>query len=143
MLSATGWFGVDYPAQWKPLLLPTAQAAVFSAALCFADGNQLQTALLRRDVLDQRLRQGNVPAKEREYLIERMFAEVGCQVSKQPLDKKSDNVICNLPGETSETIVVGGHYDFIDRGQGIVDDWSGTSMLVSLYETLKLQAHKH
>lgn len=52
-------------------------------------------------------------------------------------------MICDSPREATATIVVGGHLDFIDAGQGIVDDWSGAAMLASLYETLKPQTSKH
>jgi Zn-dependent M28 family amino/carboxypeptidase len=91
----------------------------------------------------ERLREGSVRAKERQDLIERLFREVGCDVTLQPIDKKSANVICDLPGETSDTLIVGAHFDFADEGQGIVDDWSGTSMLVSLYQALKANVSKH
>lgn len=52
-------------------------------------------------------------------------------------------MICTLPGQTRSTIVVGGHFDYIDRGQGIVDDWSGASLLPSLYTALKSQPRQH
>ena len=52
-------------------------------------------------------------------------------------------MICTLTGEEASTIVVGGHFDYADRGSGIVDDWSGASLLPSLYEALKAQKRKH
>lgn len=39
--------------------------------------------------------------------------------------------------------MIGAHFDFADEGQGIVDDWSGVSLLVSLYQTLKTENAKH
>ena len=116
--------------------------ALIACAICSAaDGLQLK--LVNPDLVDNRLREGNVRAKERQDLIERLFREVGCEVTLQPIDKKSANVICDLQGETTATIVVGAHFDFADEGQGIVDDWSGASMLVSLYQALKVNAPKH
>ena len=41
------------------------------------------------------------------------------------------------------TIVIGGHFDYADQGKGIVDDWSGASLLPSLYQSLKEQKRKH
>lgn len=73
----------------------------------------------------------------------RLFQSVGCDAKTQLVDRKSGNVICDFPGETSETIIVSGHFDFIGAGRGIVDDWSGASMLASLYETLRPIALKH
>ena len=59
------------------------------------------------------------------------------------MDKKSGNVICTLPGQTSSTIIIGGHFDFADEGTGIVDDWSGASLLPSLYQALKSRPRRH
>lgn len=59
------------------------------------------------------------------------------------MDKRSGNVICTLPGRTPSTIVIGGHFDFVEAGQGIVDDWSGASLLPSLYQALKSRPRQH
>ena len=110
-------------------------------ALCVADG--LALTLASPTVLEERLRAGEVPARERQNVVARLFQQVGCQVTLQQIDKRSSNVVCNLAGETSATIVVGAHFDFADEGRGIVDDWSGASLLVSLYQTLKTDRPKH
>jgi Zn-dependent M28 family amino/carboxypeptidase len=90
-----------------------------------------------------RLRAGAVSEKERQQAIEKLFEQAGCKVSLQRVDRHSSNVICSLPGKTPATIVVGAHYDFAGPGQGIVDDWSGASLLVSLFETLKAEPREH
>src|SRR5581483_12410165 len=51
--------------------------------------------------------------------------------------------VCTLRGESSSVITVGGHFDFVERGNGIVDDWSGVSLLPSLYQALKAQQRRH
>ena len=94
-------------------------------------------------VVKKRLASGEVKPRQRQAAIRDLFGEVGCTVEEQPIDKNSGNVICTLPGQTSSTIVVGGHFDFVDRGRGIVDDWSGVSLLPSLYESLKGRHHQH
>ena len=124
------------------VLTATLLLAVCSAFSVTTDKG-LRLNLLGPNLLSERLQQGHVRAKERQSAIERLFGEVGCQVSRQPVEGKSANVICDLPGETSATIVVGAHFDFVEHGQGIVDDWSGASLLVSLYQTLKPQTLKH
>ncbi len=53
------------------------------------------------------------------------------------------NVVCELPGETESTVIVGGHFDFAEKGEGIVDDWSGAALLPSLYEALKGVSRRH
>lgn len=104
---------------------------------------KIEVQLVQPPKLKERLEQGAVPQKERQPAIRRIFEEAGCTVEEQRVEKGASNVICTLPGETNSTIVVGGHYDFIDRGAGIVDDWTGTSMLPSLFEALKGKPRKH
>jgi Zn-dependent M28 family amino/carboxypeptidase len=41
-----------------------------------------------------------------------------------------------LPGSTDEAIYVTAHYDKVESGEGAIDNWSGASLLPSLYQTL-------
>lgn len=116
-------------------------ALALCSIACLA--GQLELKLISRSVVENRLRAGEVPAGERQNLIAKLFQESGCPVSQQPIDRRFSNVICKLPGETSATIVIGAHFDFVDRGKGIVDDWSGVSLLASLYQTLKGERRRH
>lgn len=95
------------------------------------------------NLIKERLEKGEVSAKKRQETIRELFEAVGCAAREQPIDKHSGNVICTLPGETKSTVVVGGHFDFASRGKGIVDDWSGASLLPSLYQSLKNKPRKH
>jgi Zn-dependent M28 family amino/carboxypeptidase len=52
-------------------------------------------------------------------------------------------VICVLPGETTKTVVVGAHFDHVDRGYGIVDNWSGAALLPNLLQWLESASRKH
>ena len=83
---------------------------------------------------------------EREGLIRKWFVEAGCtNVSEQAVGRKlPPNVICVLPGETREAIVVGAHTDKVDRiGDGVVDNWAGAVLLPALVYSLGAQAHRH
>jgi Zn-dependent M28 family amino/carboxypeptidase len=110
-------------------------------------------AVLRSDTLvvepvqlttiSKRLEAGVLPRDKRETGIRELFVEAGCEPAAQKVNKRTSNVICTLPGESASTIVVGAHFDFVRAGQGIVDDWSGTSLLPSLYEALKGKVRKH
>jgi len=53
------------------------------------------------------------------------------------------NLICVLPGETQEVIVVGAHTDHVTVGEGVVDNWSGASLLPSLLFSLNGQKRHH
>jgi len=106
-------------------------------------GENISTDLVKPEVIQQRLEAGAVAASKRQDTIRRLFEHVGCAAQEQRVDRKSANVICALPGETPSTIVIGGHIDFVELGQGIVDDWSGASLLPSLYQALKSRTHHH
>ncbi|HKM82553.1 MAG TPA: M28 family peptidase [Candidatus Acidoferrum sp.] len=76
-----------------------------------------------------------------------MFTEAGCNeqhLSEQPVKgSKLPNVICILPGSSDKVIIVGAHFDHVSEGDGVVDNWSGASLLPSLYEAVKDEPHKH
>jgi Zn-dependent M28 family amino/carboxypeptidase len=40
-------------------------------------------------------------------------------------------------------IIVGAHLDRVSTGDGVVDNWSGASLLPSLYEAVKIVPRKH
>jgi Zn-dependent M28 family amino/carboxypeptidase len=47
------------------------------------------------------------------------------------------------PGTSDRVIIVGAHFDPISAGDGVVDNWSGASLLPSLYQSTKVDPHKH
>lgn len=57
--------------------------------------------------------------------------------------KDPPNIICTLRGATNSVIIVGAHFDHAEEGAGAVDDWSGASLLPSLYQALKDAPRKH
>jgi aminopeptidase-like protein len=116
----------------------TLLAGFLIASSCLAQ--KIGINLVDEKTIQERLDRGLVPPKERESTIDSIFEKAGCSVEEQQVRKTASNVICTLPGETEQTIVVSGHFDFSDKGQGIVDDWSGTALLPSLYEALKSKA---
>jgi len=119
----------------------TAIVATLLTSCCLAEN--LQVSLAVEALIKTRLERGVVGPGQRQATIRELFTDEECMVEEQPIDKKAGNVICTLSGQTSSTIVVGGHFDFADRGQGIVDDWSGTSLLPSLYRALKVVPRRH
>lgn len=48
-----------------------------------------------------------------------------------------------LPGSSDKVIIVGAHFDHVSAGYGVVDNWSGASLLPSLYEAVKVEPRKH
>jgi hypothetical protein len=84
---------------------------------------------------------------KREAVLEGMFEQSGCQgasLSEQPVTyQKLPNVICSEPGISLSRVIVGAHYDKVARGGGVVDNWSGASLLPSLFESLHGKPHQH
>jgi Peptidase family M28 len=105
---------------------------------------QVRYQLVKKDILMQRLASAPLKNEDREQALVEMFASVGCKAELEQLPhSKLANVICVLPGTSTDTMIVGGHFDKVDRGKGIVDDWSGASMLPSLYQSLKDRPRRH
>jgi hypothetical protein len=113
-----------------------------------ASGQKTHLRLQSRQVVELHLKSFSTKNSEREGLIRKWLAESGCKdanLSEQALDRKlPPNVICVLPGETQEVIVVGAHTDHVDSfGDGVVDNWSGASLLPSLLYSLNAQPRHH
>jgi putative aminopeptidase FrvX len=71
--------------------------------------------------------------------LRQMFTEAGCQdhLSEAKVrGSKLPNVVCTLPGTAEVTIVVTAHFDNAGPGEGAIDNWSGASLLPSLYESM-------
>jgi Iap family predicted aminopeptidase len=117
---------------------------IFTASAFAQSGQYLQ---LQRTVIEDRLRQyaGQNPA--RAVIIKRLFEDAGCrrnQLEDQPVSNSlSPNVICRLPGTGNKVIIVGAHFDHVQKGEGVVDNWSGASLLPSLYQSLSSKSRRH
>src|SRR5580765_7064883 len=100
-----------------------------------------------REVVEARLGKYAGSNKQREITLKQMFGEAGCDdqhLSEQPVKgSKQPNIICLLPGTSDKVIIVGAHFDRVPEGDGVVDNWSGASLLPSLYETVKIEPRKH
>lgn len=100
-----------------------------------------------RDVVEERLKRYGGNDKEREATLKQMFSDAGCDdqhLSEQAVKGvKLSNVICILPGGSDQTIIVGAHFDHVSAGDGVVDNWSGASLLPSLYQAVKIEPRRH
>jgi hypothetical protein len=126
--------------------LAGALIACITCAVCASA--QIHFRLQTREAVEGHLKSFSTRNSEREALIRRWFAESGCKdanLSEQALDRKlPPNVICVLPGETQQVIVVGAHTDHVDSfGDGVVDNWTGAVLLPSLLYSLSAQPRHH
>ena len=78
------------------------------------------------------------PARAQELI--RLFQVRGCEephlTQQQFHKKKPPNIVCTVPGETDEEIVVGAHFDAVPGSVGALDNWAGAAMLPSLYSAV-------
>jgi aminopeptidase-like protein len=102
---------------------------------------------LSAEVIERRLRRLHAKDAEREGELKALFREAGCaaeRITEQAVSRKGPpNLICTLPGSTDSLIIVSAHFDHVPEGDGAVDDWSGASLLPSIYEALKVQERRH
>jgi len=100
-----------------------------------------------RETVEARLQKYAGNNKQREATLKQMFADAGCDaqhLSEQPVkESKLPNVVCSLPGTSGKVIIVGAHFDHVSEGDGVVDNWSGASLLPSLFEAIKKEPRKH
>ncbi len=129
----------------KSRLCFTAAALLVFAAAANAQSNQHEQ--LERNLIEDRLRQYAGPNPARGITMVKLFAEAGCsgeRLQEQPVDHAdAPNVICRLPGNGNGVIIVGAHFDYVPAGEGVVDNWSGSSLLPSLYQSLSGMPRRH
>ncbi len=140
--ACVAWTSAQSPAQ-IPAQIPAQRSAQIQAQRSAQIHFRLQT----REVVEGRLKSFSTKNGEREALIRKWFADSGCKaanLSEQALDRKlPPNVICVLPGETQQVIVVGAHTDKVESGDGVVDNWTGAALLPALVYSLSAQRRYH
>src|SRR6266496_275794 len=112
--------------------------------LCAQAG--LKYVSVKRELVEERLRSFSKDDTERESILKNMFGEAGCgeHISEYPVKHvKQPDLACVLPGENERTIIVGAHFDHVSAGDGVVDNWSGASLLPSLYQGLHSRKPRH
>jgi hypothetical protein len=126
------------------------QVICLALVLTCATGALAQTSHYRQlplKAIEERLQQYAGSDLIREAALKKIFREAGCSVEniKEQAVPQSPppNVSCTLQGTGEGVIVVGAHFDHVNAGDGVVDNWSGASLLPSLYESLALTPRRH
>jgi putative aminopeptidase FrvX len=128
--------------QWKTILAAT-------LAICLSLHHSLaQQASVPIETIKQRLSFYKGNDTKREAALKQLFVEAGCNpanLSEQTVpSRKQPNLICLLPGATPATIIIiGAHFDHAEEGDGVVDNWSGASLLPSLFQVLAASPRQH
>ena len=102
---------------------------------------------VNQETVEGRLRRYAGDNQQRERTLKQMFSDAGCEgphLSEQEVQgTREPNVICVLSGKTDRVVIVGAHFDRVREGDGVVDNWSGASLLPSLYQSLKSERRDH
>ena len=77
--------------------------------------------------------------ENRTEAVKKLFEKLGAKPDEITLEKfnkdKNTNIVLKKKGKTDETIVVGAHYDKVDVGCGVVDNWTGVAILAHIWKT--------
>lgn len=115
---------------------------------CFlpAAAQQIEYFSVPPPVLEERLHRVADKTSDREQALHELFESVGCKESsleEQPVKHaRTPNIVCTLAGTDERRVVVGAHYDKVADGHGVIDNWSGASLLPSLFEDLHKKARR-
>jgi hypothetical protein len=89
-----------------------------------------------QSVIEERLRDYVRKNAEREPALRRLFEDAGCDkeaLVEQPVKgTKAPNLVCTHAGATDAMIIVGAHFDLVEVGNGVVDNWSSAALLPSI-----------
>ncbi len=117
-------------------------AVALSTALAAQD---FQLNPVPQTLIEERLRAFSNNNVKREETLKKLFEDAGCAgdaLSEHPVKHvRAPNLVCDHPGSSPSTIVVGAHFDMVDVGSGVVDNWSGASLLPSLFQALGTSKH--
>lgn len=111
----------------------------------FVVAQKVPVDLQARSVIQDRLHRYKGNDRQREATLRQMFTDAECpDVSEQAVKGlKETNLICTVRGASDDVIMVGAHFDHVDRGNGVVDNWSGASLLPSLLQTVMKSPRRH
>ena len=120
---------------------------LFAWSAVFAGAQPIQFSSVPQAVIEQRLGAYTTKNNTREPAIRQIFEDAGCggeKLTEQPVPSlKPPNLICTLPGSAESEIVVGAHFDLVEAGHGVVDNWTGASLLPSLYQGIAAIPRRH
>ncbi|HVE12843.1 MAG TPA: M28 family peptidase [Elusimicrobiota bacterium] len=77
---------------------------------------------------------------ERERVIVELFQRAGAkpeEIVLQDAGRGRHNILVVKKGRTNRVNVVGGHHDKVSAGHGTIDNWTGATMVVNLYQAMR------
>lgn len=77
---------------------------------------------------------------QREEVVQQLFQKAGAQASEivqQSAGRGKSNYYVVKKGRTDRVIVVGAHHDKVSEGMGTIDNWTGATMMINLFQALR------
>jgi hypothetical protein len=112
-----------------------------------ASAQTSRSSAVSQQIVEQRLGAYVTENDKREPAVRRLFEDAGCaggKLAEQPVKHlNAPNLICTLAGAMARVIVVGAHFDLVENGHGVVDNWTGASLLPSLYQGMAVAPRRH
>ncbi|MDQ4122852.1 MAG: M28 family metallopeptidase [Acidobacteriota bacterium] len=90
--------------------------------------------------IEESVKSAPCDSEKRLEAVQQLFEKLGAKKDDIVIEKFDKDRISNLvvrkKGKTDETIIVGGHYDKTPDGCGVIDNWTGISIVAHLYRTI-------
>jgi hypothetical protein len=121
--------------------------AVFIIAVCVA-GQAQKVRFVPKNKAEvlERAREAPGSDEERAAQIRGWFIQAGCAawLKEQAVTGTSTpNIVCELPGNGRESVIVGARYNAATPGEKTIDNWDSASLLPALYECLSHKKRRH
>jgi Zn-dependent M28 family amino/carboxypeptidase len=121
----------------------TLAAAAFLPITVLSAATTINLRQLSAEVLINRLRVAPGSYRQRHDELQKLFSESGCSSRDSQVPHEEPNIICVLPGESDSVILIGAHFDKVNRGHGVIDNWSGAALLPSIFQSLNVGKRRH
>ena len=121
--------------------------AILVCPIALSAGVEVHVRAVDRQTVEERIKAYRGNDTKREATLKGFFESPGCkgdELTEQPVKGlKEPNLLCVLEGDGDSVILVGAHYDHANRGDGVVDNWSGAGLLPSLYQALNVGQRRY
>lgn len=122
----------------------------YAKSLFFPDGREAVVAVSRgvrpegelpsEQEMHDRMALSPLTNPEREAAVKDLFTRAGArpeEIISQDAGRGSSNYYVVKKGKTDRVVVVGAHHDKVSEGAGTIDNWTGATMMINLYQALR------
>lgn len=110
-----------------------------AALVCGASAQNTVPQVATLDEIKEDLSSATCNNADRFESVKMLFQKMGAAEEDMTIGPGEDlrNIILTKKGKSSETVVIGAHYDKVSAGCGVIDNWSGIVVLAHMYRTVK------